>query len=334
MKKITLIAIALFFTTTAIYAKKIKFAVDMSNETISPFGVHLSGDFQVIAGYSSDWCSDCTPLTQEGSSSVYSIVLDLPAFNKYEYKFLNGDQFYEAEFVPIESRVGHNFNDNRWFYLDSISTDTAYVGAIVFAANAPVGLNLVRFLVDMQNQTVSGNGVHLAGDFQTWNASKNTMYHFDDAPNGLYEVIQYFSPSTIHYKFYNGNTLTDSETVPTSCATSGNRELTISADVILSEVCFSSCNACSVNGINEQLSNNNNLFLYPNPTSNFTTIEFVDMKNKSIVITDMNGKVVTSLASISSASLKLETDGLSKGAYFVNVKYENNSTSKAKLIIQ
>ena len=83
-----------------------------------------------------DWASNTTTLTQEGSTEIYSIVVDIPAFAKYEYKFLNGDQFYEAEFVPI-IRVGYNFNDNRWIYVDSLANDTTFVGAILFAGNAP-----------------------------------------------------------------------------------------------------------------------------------------------------------------------------------------------------
>ncbi len=38
--------------TTSVFAKKIKFSVDMSNETVSPNGVHIMGDFQTVAGFS------------------------------------------------------------------------------------------------------------------------------------------------------------------------------------------------------------------------------------------------------------------------------------------
>ncbi|MBK8686725.1 MAG: hypothetical protein IPN26_18020 [Bacteroidetes bacterium] len=48
------------------------------------------------------------------------MVVDLPAFAKYEYKFLNGDQGYEVEVVPEESRANYNLSDNRWIYVDSL----------------------------------------------------------------------------------------------------------------------------------------------------------------------------------------------------------------------
>src|SRR3989344_125947 len=134
MKKIILVSVAILLASNITFAKKIKFSVDMTGIAISPFGMHISGDFQTLAGFSGgDWMSNNTPLTQEISdTNIYSIVVDIPAFAKYEYKFVNGDQFYEAEFVPEESRVGYNFNDSRWIYLDSLADDTTFVGAILF----------------------------------------------------------------------------------------------------------------------------------------------------------------------------------------------------------
>jgi hypothetical protein len=332
MKKIILIGLTILSCVTTVSAKKVKFAVDMSNEIISPLGVHLSGDFQVIAGYASDWCANCTPLTQEGSSNIYSIVLDLPAFNKYEYKFLNGDQFYEAEFVPEPSRVNYNFSDNRWLYVDSIANDTTFVGAIIFAANAPAGKNLIRFYVDMTNESLSPNGIHVAGSYQSWDPTQGAMYHFDEADAGVYEVIEYATAGSYQYKFYNGNTLANTESVPGTCATAGNRSLTLSSDTLLNTVCFSSCGICVV-GINE-ISKNVPLKIYPNPTSDIAIIEFKNFEKKSVVITDVNGKIIQSLELNNTNSLQVEKGNLSSGAYFVNVRYADNTISKSKLIFQ
>ena len=130
--KIIYITLFFFSFTCFAFAKKVKFAVDLTGQPISPNGVHITGDFQEIAGFpGGDWTSDGTPLTQEGTSSIYSIIIDLPAFRKYEYKFVNGDKFYEAEFIPIASRVGYDFNDNRWIYVDSTSADTSFMLAKV-----------------------------------------------------------------------------------------------------------------------------------------------------------------------------------------------------------
>src|SRR5207248_6349550 len=112
MKKFLLFALTLFSLSTAL-AKKVKFAVNMTGQTINTLGVHVWGDFQVAAGYTSDWAPNLTLLTQEAAdTNIYSMIVDIPAFAKYEYTFLNGDQGYDAEFVPQESRVGYNFNTN------------------------------------------------------------------------------------------------------------------------------------------------------------------------------------------------------------------------------
>ena len=93
-----LIILALVFNTGFVFAKKVKFAVDMTGQVISPNGVHISGDFQTEAGYPTDWDAEATTLTKEGSTNIYSVTVNIPAFRKYEYKYVNGDKFYEVEF--------------------------------------------------------------------------------------------------------------------------------------------------------------------------------------------------------------------------------------------
>lgn len=332
MKKLV-IASLLALAIVPASAKKVKFAVDMGSDTISTFGIHISGDFQVLAGYQSDFCSDCTPLTQEGSTSIYSIVVDIPAFRKYEYKFLNGDQWYNAEFVPVESRIGYSFNDNRWVYVDSLGNDTTFVGAIRYAANAPVGKKLVRFFVDMQNETVSGKGVHVAGTHQAWAVAQNILYHFVDAPAGVYEVINYVTANSYQYKFYNGNSSSDTETVPSNCATSGNRSVLVSTDTLLSTVCYSSCTTCVSIGIAERYMNEP-VTVWPNPATEVAAVEFKDDRSKAVVITDMNGKVVRRYDALSGKTLEVQKQDLVPGLYFLNVRYSDNSVSKAKLLFQ
>ena len=111
MKKTVLVLACITFSFVAM-AKKVKFAVNMLNETVNTTGVHVMGDFQQVAGFSNgNWQPNTTQCTQEGSSTIYSVVVDIPANAKYEYIFLNGDQSYEVEFVPVICRVGYNFDD-------------------------------------------------------------------------------------------------------------------------------------------------------------------------------------------------------------------------------
>ena len=57
----------------------------MAHQVVNTTGVHIVGDFQTLAGFAGgDWISSSTPMTQEGTSTIYSIVVDIPAFQKYE----------------------------------------------------------------------------------------------------------------------------------------------------------------------------------------------------------------------------------------------------------
>ena len=127
-----IVILSLLFCANMGFAKRVKFAVDMTGQTISPNGVHISGDFQTEAGFPTDWDSESTVMNKETGSDIYSVTVNIPAFRKYEYKYVNGDKFYEVEFVPEKSRVGYDFSDSRWIYIDSLSDDVTLLPKLLF----------------------------------------------------------------------------------------------------------------------------------------------------------------------------------------------------------
>ena len=60
----------------------------------------------------------------------------------------------------------------------------------------------VKFMVDMSNETVSSNGIHIAGDFQGWDPSSSQMT--DEDGDGIYETSFELNIGTYQYKFVNG----------------------------------------------------------------------------------------------------------------------------------
>lgn len=334
MKKIVIVSVLLLLQSLA-FAKKVKFAVDMTGLTISSLGMHISGNFQTLAGFSGgDWMPNTTPLAQEtGDTNIYSIVVDIPAFAKYEYKFVNGDQFYEAEFVPIESRVGYNFNDNRWIYVDSLANDTSFVGAIRFAQNSPKGTYLLRLKVDMRNVWIPDPArAHVGGSFQGWNPGSSILYSLNDTIDELIIYIDTLTASA-QFRYINGNTSGGYETVPGSCATSGNRNFIVPKDTVLAVVCFSQCSECVGLGIAE-ISTADSFKLFPNPATDFTTLEFQHNGMRTISITNVLGRVVRTYSDHSESSLKIEKNELSTGVYFISVSNSENKITTSKLIIQ
>jgi hypothetical protein len=332
MKKFFSVAI-FSLLSLSVSAKKVKFAVDMTSYTISPNGIHVMGDFQVTAGFGTmDWDPGSTLLTQEGTTNIYSIVVNLPAFQKYEFKFVNGDQGYEAEFVPDEARVGYNFNDNRWIYVDSLSNDTSFLGAVQFSNNSPIGKTLIRYMVDMSVVgPISPNGVHVGTSYQSspYDPSKIRMYSFG---NGVYEIINYVTVSSPNYIYYNGNTAANVESVPSPCAFSGKRGTTLLGDSILNTVCFHSCNACLSAGANELASTVNSFDVYPNPANQNFYIRSNSTNESQLSIYDNTGKLVKQQA-VSAEDISVSVSEFNSGIYFLKLQSADGLTKTKKLLV-
>lgn len=106
----------------------------------------------------------------------------------------------------------------------------------------------VTFRVDMQEQTVSPNGVHVAGSFPApypeWNPAGIQL---DPPPLGtVYSTtLSLEVGTTIEYKFVNGNVWGDDEAVPPCCAQNNNRYFTVTGTEVLPAICYGSCNPCN-----------------------------------------------------------------------------------------
>jgi hypothetical protein len=126
--------------------------------------------------------------------------------------------------------------------------------AMVLATLSLVAQSSVTFLVNMQGQTVSANGVHIAGSFQSpaWQPGATAMTDSDG--DGIYEYTQVLPTGVgVQFKFINGNNWGpgQDESVPQACGVPNgvggyNRQLTPTApDVVYGPVCFASCENCA-----------------------------------------------------------------------------------------
>ncbi len=107
----------------------------------------------------------------------------------------------------------------------------------------------VTFSVDMSSETVSSNGVHIAGDFQSeagfggdWNPASTILS--DANGDQVYEVSVNIPVGTYEYKFINGNAWGSDEKPPAECSVGGtnNRQVIVGGDLNLPPVPFNSCN--------------------------------------------------------------------------------------------
>jgi hypothetical protein len=334
MKK-HLLSLIFILATGTLFAKKVKFAVDMTGQIINPTGVHIIGDFQALAGLGADLDPATAPMAQEGLTEIYSIIVDIPAFRKYEYKIVNGNLSYEVEFVPDESRVGYNFNDNRWMYVDSLRNDTSFVGALLFSGNAPVGYNLIRYKVDMNNApAIPSTGVHVGSSNNFFSPSEVRMYSFGDS---IYEIINYFSVNntTTNYRFFNGNTNGDAEVITGSCSVFGNREISSVKDTVLPIVCFSYCTDCNSTSVKDLSISSTKFIVYPNPAKGHFTIESSQNNLiETVSILNVTGQNIIEVLNINQQNFTLHNLSLSSGIYTARVLNQDKQAQYLKLIIE
>ncbi|NNC95414.1 MAG: T9SS type A sorting domain-containing protein [Chitinophagales bacterium] len=225
------------------------FKVDMTNESVSPNGVHIAGTFQQAAGYSANWDPGITPLSDPDGDLTYELTVSLPP-GTYLYKFVNGDSWGDKpELPPSECSLndgGGNFNRQV-----AVGSSGFNLPAVMFdSCNA-----IIRFIVNLDGNPVSPSGLHVMGDFQSaagftsdWDPSSIELQ--DGNGDGTYEVEIQLPPGTYQYLYVNGNTGPEAESPPASCtADDGNgnyyRNITVARGLNQTPIyCYNSCIVC------------------------------------------------------------------------------------------
>jgi len=205
----------------------VTFRVDASLENVTS-GVTMAGSFQ-------GWNPAATPMTAVGNG-VYEYTGKFKKGDVIDYKFVIDGSNWES--VPNICAVNGNRN------MTVPNSDTTLPTVCFSSCTACASLVNLTLQVDMSGQTVSANGVHVAGSFQGWNPSGSPMTLIG---NNIYTyTVQVQKGSTHQYKFINGNDWPFAENVPADCGVDDgfggyNREVTVPADTTLPPVKFSSC---------------------------------------------------------------------------------------------
>ena len=216
----------------------VRFRVDMSNEEVSAFGVHVAGSFQ-------GWDPAGTELTDPDGDMVYESIqhFDAADMTEVEFKFINGNTWADPNEL-IDGACG-NESGNRVMMLDSeniLLAADATGGAYCFnACETCVAPLVVTFTADMSVvSSVSPEGVHLAGSFQGWDPAGTPLM---DNGDGTWSVALEVPPGTHEFKFINSNAWDGNEEnmEGSGCNNGGNRIATFDDMNNTYTACFNTC---------------------------------------------------------------------------------------------
>lgn len=240
----------------------ITFAVNMRDVIVNGGTVDtvsVAGNFQdeVIGQNWTDWSPGQILLTDPDGDFIYTCTLRLPE-GFYEYKFVNGTAWGDDEAVPLACQ----WNQNRSVNIDTTNNAQIALPPVCFASCDPclqVDTIEVTFSVNMRDlirQGIIVDTVSVAGSFQSevlgqsWSDWSPGQFLLSD-PDGdsVYSATVRFKEGFYEYKFVNGTSWGQDETVPFDCQWNTNRFLDIDTlnniQIDLPTVCYSSCIVCN-----------------------------------------------------------------------------------------
>lgn len=311
--------LTLFFSFQLSAQVNVTFKVDMSSETVSADGVHVVGSIN-------DWNTEATPLTKEGETDIYSATIQLNT-GWQEFKFLNGNAWGTDESAGYPCAAS---NGNRFVYINDSGNDVALVAVPFNGCNAEnTGFSLT-LNADMSSETVSADGIRLAGWFNGWS---NESFSVPDVNGSIYSAtLRLPTPSdypiTFEYKFLNG---TDWETPLASCGTVANNNR-------IETVSTSGQNIYNVfNGCNYTLSTNTILLesttIFYTKDQEIKIITPKNLTNLKVRIFDFSGRQIikTDFKSNINNNHSINVNSLNQGIYLVQL--ESNGAVESKKIL-
>ena len=226
------------------------FRVNMNGLTVSANGMSIAGDF---GSTYPQWAPGSIILFDEGNG-IWATTLQLVPGQVVPFKFINGNAWGQDEGVPGACSVG----GNRSYTVPPGVSSTPLVCFGTCGTCITVTLQ-----VDMTGQTVGANGVHVAGAFQGWNPATTELTNIG---GNIYARTVLVDPNQVSdYKFVNGNSWGNDESVANVCSpgSNGNRNFVMgNSSKTLPVVCFRQCVGCNDantwRGVNSNFGDGNN----------------------------------------------------------------------------
>ncbi|MBE9467514.1 MAG: cellulase family glycosylhydrolase [Bacteroidetes bacterium] len=176
----------------------------------------------------------------------------------------------------------------------------------------------LTFQVDMQNETVSQQGVFLRGSFNNWNSTEPI-----EANGSIYsKTIELTAGEIVEYKFVNGDQW--EEAIPDDCIINNNRYIVVpETNTSLEAVCFNSCSACNTTAVEKLLSNN--IQIFPNPTDYKIYISGLAEDNLMIRVFSTDGRLILEKSKNQLGIEQIDISNFNLGIYYLNIVGDKSS---------
>lgn len=218
----------------------VTFQVNMNEVTQSFTTPEVNGSFN-------EWCGGCAPMSDANGDGIWEITIPLNA-GTYEFKFAADGWAIQEELTPGSScTVTSGPFTNRVITV----TEDVILSPVCWAACIDCGVVLpqhdVTFQVDMSQVTQAYTTPEINGTFNSWCGGCAPMT--DANGDGIYEITITLDEGTYEYKFAADAWAIQEELTPgSSCTVSNNgftnRFINVTEDIVLSPVCWASCEAC------------------------------------------------------------------------------------------
>jgi hypothetical protein len=120
-------------------------SVDMRLENINPNGVHIVGNFQ-------GWNTDSTLMEDSDGDGIYTYTIDTYFGDTVMYRFINGDEWSNAEVVPIGCQFLGSSNRGK---ISNFDIDSAEVVCFSACISCNVGISEQHSERELENSLVN-----------------------------------------------------------------------------------------------------------------------------------------------------------------------------------
>jgi hypothetical protein len=233
-----------------------------------------------------------------------------------QYKYVNGTTYETGNSACGIDDGNGGYNRN---YVVPEADDTIAVVCFNECINCALpAFADVTFSVNMSNQTISPLGVFLAGSFNGFSATTDSMIAVG---NGVYEItLSLDTTLSVQYKFVNGSSY---ENGNVSCGVPDgingyNRVYNVmGTNSVIPTVCFNECANCVPVGLINNLAEG--VEIYPNPASDVMFVNLISFEQQTqYQIVDQIGATIA-IGTMLSNNESIDLSTFEDGVYFIKI---------------